>query len=161
MSGGSLQEGSVMRRSTVALACSGLLVLALAGCGGGQPRGGPSGTATVVPGAPGTALTIELNESGAGAARAWNLTCEPAGGDHPDPAGACTALRDAGGVDAFAPLPKDAVCTEIYGGPQTATVRGTVDGKQVTAQFSRTNGCEIARWDALAPLLGSGGGASS
>ncbi len=31
------------------------------------------------------------------------------------------------------------------------------DGTPVSGAFARTNGCEISRWDALAPLLGSGG----
>jgi hypothetical protein len=41
----------------------------------------------------------------------------------------------------------------VYGGPQVAEVRGTWDGVDVDARFQRTDGCEIARWDRLAPLL--------
>jgi len=52
----------------------------------------------------------------------------------------------------------DRVCTEIYGGPQQASLRGTLDGEPVDAVVTRTDGCEIADWDVLlAPLLeGSG-----
>ena len=50
-------------------------------------------------------------------------------------------------------MPQEAVCTQIYGGDETATVTGVVRGQQVDASFNRTNGCEIARWEALAPLL--------
>ena len=39
--------------------------------------------------------------------------------------------------------PPDAVCTEIYGGPQRARIVGTVAGKRVWATLTRTNGCEI------------------
>jgi len=39
----------------------------------------------------------------------------------------------------------------IYGGPQTATIVGVLDGTRIDAAFSRQNGCEIARWDALGP----------
>ena len=50
-------------------------------------------------------------------------------------------------------------------------VRGVLAGKDLSGKglggkglgevrFDRTNGCEIARWDALAPLLGSAGGAT-
>ena len=39
-------------------------------------------------------------------------------------------------------------CTQQYGGPETATVKGTLDGKEIDAKFSRVNGCEIARWEA-------------
>ncbi len=41
----------------------------------------------------------------------------------------------------------DLVCTEIYGGPAVAEIRGTFDGDQVNATFARTDGCEIALWD--------------
>ena len=51
------------------------------------------------------------------------------------------------------------MCTEIYGGPQTATVTGTFRGEPVSAEFSRTNGCEIARWDGHVALLVETGGA--
>jgi len=46
------------------------------------------------------------------------------------------------------------MCTQIYGGPQTATVRGSWGGQAVDASFSRENGCEIARWDAATAVLG-------
>jgi hypothetical protein len=45
-------------------------------------------------------------------------------------------------------------CTEIYGGDQAAEVKGTgPDGTTVRAILNRSNGCEIARWDVLAPLV--------
>src|SRR5206468_1369900 len=69
----------------------------------------------------------------------WTLRCNPAGGTLQRPARACTRLL-AGGVKLFAPTPKDAVCTEIYGGPQKTRVTGTVRGQPVWTTFSRTNG---------------------
>ena len=80
-----------------------------------------------------------------------SLTCEPAGGTHRDPAAACRAL--AARPDALEPVPPDAVCTQIYGGPEEAEVSGTVSARRVSASFTKRNGCEIARWEALAPLL--------
>jgi hypothetical protein len=53
------------------------------------------------------------------------------------------------------PVPADKLCTELYGGPETAHVTGTIDGKPVDARFKRTNGCEIARWNRVRALLGS------
>ena len=54
------------------------------------------------------------------------------------------------------PTPPDVACTEIYGGPATATVIETVDGTVTRrARFSRINGCEIARWDEAEALLGA------
>lgn len=148
--GGALMGGALMT------------VLLLVGCAstgadpgvdpGVDPGGEPGGDQ------PATRLTIVLDEAGDGAIQTFTLTCDPVGGDHPDAVAACAAL-DAGGIDAFAPTPRDSVCTEQWGGPQVATVDGTVDGEPVSATFTRANGCEISRWDALAPLLGSTGGA--
>jgi hypothetical protein len=54
----------------------------------------------------------------------------------------------------FAPTPPATVCTQIYGGPQEALITGTFRGRRVWARFSRRNGCEIARWNRIAFLLG-------
>ena len=48
--------------------------------------------------------------------------------------------------------PSDQVCTEIYGGPDVATIVGTydgVDGPAIDTTFDRTNGCGIDEWDTL------------
>lgn len=104
-----------------------------------------------VPG--GTDLTVVVtDEQGTST---WTLTCDPPGGTHPDPAQACAALA-AAGPEPLAPLPKDMACTQVYGGPQTATVAGTWDGVAVAADLERTDGCQIARWDALLPVLQPG-----
>jgi Subtilisin inhibitor-like len=87
----------------------------------------------------------------------WTLRCGPAGGTLPRPGIACSRLL-AGGRDLFTPVADDAICTQIYGGPQIARVVGVVEGRRVWATFSRTNGCHIARWDKLAPWLLPRGG---
>jgi hypothetical protein len=125
--------------------------------GAGGATGTTSSAAPSPSGLPAN-LTVSLDETGSGTTRTWTLTCAPPGGDHPDPSAACAALETAGGAAAFLPPRRNVACTEIYGGPQVAHVTGTVDGSSVNADFSRTNGCEIARWNALAPLLGSAGG---
>jgi hypothetical protein len=51
--------------------------------------------------------------------------------------------------EGFAPVPKEVACTEVYGGPQVAEVRGLFDGKPVSSRFTRTDGCEIARWNRM------------
>ena len=132
----------------------------LAGCADGGNAALDVRPATSPPSAGDTAtsLTIVLDEDGDGTGETFALTCAPPAGDHPDPDAACSALNAAGGAEAFEPVPKDVACTEIYGGPQTARVTGSVAGSPVDARFSRSNGCDIARWDALAPLLGSVGG---
>jgi Subtilisin inhibitor-like len=115
-----------------------MLVL-LAGCGEASDAGGDT--------APRYDLTILYwPEGAAGDSRQATLTCDPDGGSHPDPAGACAALLE--NADALDPVPGDVACTEIYGGDQVATITGSVE-----ARFSRENGCEIDRWDRLAPAL--------
>ncbi|HJR94388.1 MAG TPA: SSI family serine proteinase inhibitor [Gaiellaceae bacterium] len=128
--------------------CVGLVACATA-------SGGPSG---------GTTLRIAFWENGMEAmpqrARpdaAWTLRCEPAGGSLTRPARACARLA-AGGRALFAPLSPKLACTEIYGGPQRARVTGMLDGRPVWATFSRTNGCEIARWAKVSPWLLPPGG---
>ena len=44
------------------------------------------------------------------------------------------------------------------GGDQTAVIEGTLNGEPLRTELSRTNGCEIARWDALQPVLVEPGG---
>lgn len=45
------------------------------------------------------------------------------------------------------------LCTMQYGGSATAHVTGTWAGRPVDARYDRGDGCEIARWDRLVPLL--------
>jgi hypothetical protein len=114
------------------------------------------------PSAPSADLTIRIWPDGKdGPVKTYTLTCDPAGGTLPDPAGACSAIRDSATL--FAGPAPDEICTQQYGGPQVAQVDGRMlDDIAVSASFSRTNGCELARWDAAAALLPlpAGSGAS-
>ncbi len=121
-------------------------VAALSACGSDSSDG------SVTPrdeAGPDTALSIEVTD---GSPSTWQLTCDPAGGDHPEAEAACAALAE-NGEQAIAPTPTDSVCTQIFGGEQTAAITGRWQGETVEATFSRQNGCEISRWDALTPLL--------
>ncbi|MGY1616357.1 SSI family serine proteinase inhibitor [Geodermatophilus sp. SYSU D00691] len=123
-----------------------LAALLLAGCAGAD--GGPDA------GAPAQLdqLEVVLARGDGTPAQTWTLVCGGGvAGDHPAAAAACTHLE--GLDDPFAPLPADAVCTEQYGGPQTAHVTGRWRGEPVDRQLSRVDGCPIAQWDALGPLL--------
>jgi hypothetical protein len=143
------------RLVAVALALAALPLL-VAGCGG-------TSTETVTPQAPasspsasaGTDLNIVVVD--AGKTETWTLSCDPAGGTHPHPDAACAALA-AKGRTALPPVAKGIMCTQIYGGPQTAKITGTWRGEPVNAAFSRHNGCEISRWKALDGLLPATGG---
>jgi hypothetical protein len=91
-----------------------------------------------------TSLEISVTPGGEAPTKVWTLRC-PDGGTLPDADQACSMLLRLD--DPFAPVPKDVACTEIYGGPQVAEAHGTFRGRRVDARFTRTNGCEIARWD--------------
>jgi subtilisin inhibitor-like len=137
----------------LARAALALVVLLAAGCGSG---GGGAGNR---PKEPRFDLTITFWPQGRdGPSRTATLTCVPDGGTHPDPDKACAALR--AHPQALDPVPPDTACTEIYGGDQVARVTGEAgldDPEQgrltIDALLNRTNGCEITRWDELAPLL--------
>lgn len=101
-------------------------------------------------------VTYWKNGNDAKATSTWTLRC-PRGGTLPRPAAACRRLAR-GGRTLFAPVPKNVVCTEIYGGPQKARVTGTVGGNRIWATFTRQNGCQIDRWNRLSPWLLPPGG---
>ena len=93
-----------------------------------------------------TSLTIMLWPQGMdGPRERWTLRCGPTGGTHPAAVAACRRLASL--EQPFRPVPRNAVCTEIYGGPDVAVVAGTFRGRRVWARFNRTNGCHIARWN--------------
>jgi hypothetical protein len=104
---------------------------------------------------PGDRLTVTVRDAGGRADGTFELRCHPQGGSHPDAREACGRLdrRATWGKDPFAPVGSGSVCTMQYGGPATAHVTGTWAGRSVDARFDRGNGCEIARWDALVPVL--------
>ncbi len=116
--------------------------LALMTACGAPGRSSDSGSGTVPASA--TELTITVHPQGPGGPdQLWTLRCDPPGGSHPRARTACARLTPA----VLRPLPRDSICTQIYGGPQTARVRGQLDGRPVDASFGRSNGCDIHRWD--------------
>ena len=134
------------------------LVLVLAGCtvnpfAGSSDEGSATAIPTTVPD-PTVFLTVTVWPNGTGDAVHATLQCDPPGGDHPRAEAACAAVRR--NATALQPVRADMACTQQYGGPERARVRGIVDGTDVSAELSRANGCEIARWDSLAPLLAIG-----
>jgi hypothetical protein len=97
---------------------------------------------------PATALEIAYWRDGRpGARKAWTLRCGPVGGTLAKRADACRRL---GAMRApFAPLPKDRVCTELYGGPAEAVVSGRYRGARIWVHLRLRDGCEIERWRQL------------
>ena len=135
-----------MRRAGL-VAVSLAAIAALSACGSDTSSDGGGGGATDAP-ASKTSLTITVTPDEGAAPKTYQLTCDPAGGDHPQPEQACEAIA-AAGTSVFEPVSSDQACTQVFGGPQQATVKGTYDGKDVDASFSRQNGCEIDRWEKL------------
>jgi hypothetical protein len=64
----------------------------------------------------------------------------------------CAAL-DVVAPKVFRPTNPERACAAIYGGPETATVRGTWEDELVNATFNQANGCEIGRWKQMVPVL--------
>lgn len=94
-----------------------------------------------------TELRITVWPSGkqrASKPKRWTLRCEPPGGSLPRAARACERLLAL--HRPFRAVPRDRACTEIYGGPQVAEVRGLLRGRPVSSKFTRTDGCQISRW---------------
>ncbi|WP_242575429.1 SSI family serine proteinase inhibitor [Streptomyces sp. NP-1717] len=85
----------------------------------------------------------------------YELKCGPTGGTHPEARSACARLDELAGEgkNPFTPVPEGQMCTMQMGGPATARVTGTWQGRSIDATFSHKNGCEISRWQNLVPVL--------
>ncbi len=142
-----------------------VLVLVLAGAGAGAGALGGCGepdepdarqTATTRSGA--IELTV-VYDDGAGTKTSGALTCrgndERAEGALAGRASAAELCAHARGIAELLTTQPDKgrMCTQIYGGPETAHVTGTIDGRKVDRRFTRTNGCEIADFTRVAGLL--------
>jgi hypothetical protein len=122
----------------------------LAGCGGDDEETAapsPSGGAALAE------LTITVDEDGEGgaAAKTSEVTCEAAGDS-----AICGVVAKLP-AKVFEEPSGTTACTQQFGGPETATVEGTINGDPVSTRFSRENGCQIARWDAAKELLEAAG----
>lgn len=117
------------------------LALLVPGCGDEDEAPPPHD-----PAAGATELELTLDPDGPGGEEPLTATvsCEPGAEDGP-----CARLT----VADTAPIDPQTPCTEIYGGPDELTLEGTVAGEEVSATFTRANGCEIDRFERLVPLL--------
>lgn len=103
-------------------------------------------------------LTVTTAETGNRAANGtYELKCGPVGGTHPEAQSACDRLEQLAkeNGDPFAPVAQDRMCTHQHGGPATARITGTWNGRTVDAKFNQGNGCEISRWRQMEPVLPS------
>ncbi|UXM92287.1 subtilase-type protease inhibitor [Paenarthrobacter sp. JL.01a] len=122
----------------------------------------PSSSPAATAGRGDAQLSITLRETPDASPQNFTLVCTggvpAAESKHPSPAEACAAIKNNPAMLSPAPPRADRACTMQFGGPATATVTGSVDGKEVTAAFNRTDGCQIGMWDAAKSVLGSDGG---
>jgi hypothetical protein len=118
------------------IACAALA----AGCGDDGATGGDQ---------PDTNLRLALDVDGPGgkAPQTAQIICEQEMDTSP-----CPEVAELDAAD-LAPVPTGMACTEIYGGPETATISGILHGEAVNATLRRSNGCEIERFNRTAPLL--------
>ena len=84
------------------------------------------------------ALTVEVTQAG----EPRSYTC----GDGCDPAAVAKAIEGTENTMR--------ACTELYGGPETAHVTGTLEGEAVDVTITRNDGCGIADYEALFEALG-------
>jgi hypothetical protein len=129
-----------MRRLALGL----LLAASLAGCGSdrGTQAAGPTGELANL------LVTVDDDGArGAGQPRELKLECAK-----PTDSQACGAAAGVSAAD-VRETGGDTACTEIYGGPEEASIKGQIRGQTIDATFKRTNGCEISRWERVKSLL--------
>jgi hypothetical protein len=139
------------RHVAVASAVLALATVVAAACG-------DDGTAPV--GSTPVDLEITLVDQDSGRRRDATLRCEAgraSGTGHleDEAAAACDLLS--ANPEARTRLiegePPGRMCAQVYGGPQRAEIRGRVDGRAVDTVVERNDGCGIADWNLLMPLL--------
>jgi LysM repeat protein len=125
----------------------------LAACGGSSPSSANAPTSLTITTKTGAANSVLVP---------GDATLECGGADGPTATGflaqnataACAAVAS-GALQKVAQSQRSGrLCSQIYGGPQTAHIKGTVDGKKIDLSVSRTDGCGISDWTALTALLG-------
>jgi hypothetical protein len=128
------------------------LTVLVTGCAASTTAGPAPAPASSTPRLPPDDLLIEIHRGGSSPTESYRLTCgTTVAGNHPAGAAACAHLF--GLAHPFAPIPADLMCTQIYGGPQTAHVTGRWKGAAVDLRLSRVDGCRIEQWNSLGPLL--------
>lgn len=138
-------------------------LLGLVACGGNgdepmpvEPDGGiGDGAGPPAIAARWATLQIEIKGSEQRESVSYAVVCEGdrtelQGGVDIDPARACAALSDPAVRQRLVEgAPHERMCTKIYGGPETATVRGSIDGRPVDTVIRRSDGCGMDDWDRL------------
>jgi hypothetical protein len=129
-----------MRPAAAILAC-----LFLGACGSGDEGDGSA----QAPGPEGASLIVTVQPKGPdGPTRRRRINCERLG----EGSAECRRL-DKLTAKRMAPVPATVACAQIFGGPAQARVTGELRGEMIDARFSRTNACQIRRWNDNSALL--------
>ncbi|CAA9512517.1 MAG: hypothetical protein AVDCRST_MAG67-2871 [uncultured Solirubrobacteraceae bacterium] len=143
-----MQRGAVGAMAVV-------ILVALPGCGDADE---PTARQSSASAGDAIELTV-LYDDGSGRKTSGTLTCRgadrrAAGALAGRASGAELCAQARGISDLLTSEPdKGRACTQVYGGPETAVVTGTIDGDKVDRRFTRTNGCELADYKRAAGLL--------
>jgi Subtilisin inhibitor-like len=132
------------------LALVAVMAVAITGLAGGSATATSAKTVSLT-------ITYWDDEQNPAAFERWTLRCNPVGGTLSNRKRACVKLSTLA-LGAFARVPEGAICTQIYGGPQKAVVKGTIGSTRIWSSFRRRNGCEIERWSRFSPWLLPPGG---
>jgi hypothetical protein len=89
------------------------------------------------------ALDVTFSQAYGHPARHWTLRCEPAGGNYPDPSGACARLMKWANI--FSPPVGHVMCPMIMTSAQRVTVTGTYFGKRISETIV-AGGCQLSRY---------------
>ena len=130
MTTGGFGRSTGMRRLAALLALA-LAAPALAACGDDDEREIPAS-------APAQELKVDVTEAG----DPQTFTC----------ADGC----DTAAIAEVVASTEDTMraCTELYGGPETAHLTGTLEGEPVDVTITRSDGCGVNDYDALFEALG-------
>lgn len=151
---GQVGRSSGRIRRLIALSSVGMLVFA--GCGGSD--GSSDDSDDVDDGDEAALLRVRYENPDAGIEADYTISCDATAtlsGDDVtvDAEDACDALDDSVVVDRLVEPPTDRVCTEVYGGADTAEIGGTINESAVETTVDRTNGCGIGDWDDVLDAL--------
>ncbi|ROP28903.1 SSI family serine proteinase inhibitor [Couchioplanes caeruleus] len=100
--------------------------------------------AVAAPAAASSTLALMVHDQTGAEPRMALLTCQPAGGAHPQAAGACTAVATVNGHLGVLDLNPNGACTREYQ-PVTASALGYWEGRPVRYSETFSNRCEMLR----------------
>lgn len=101
--------------------------------------------------APARTYTLDCGPTESNPAQSGPTEGNPTEGNPARSEPACERLVEIGGP--VRAVPAGQMCSMIYGGPQTGHISGRWRGRVVNEDYRRTNGCEVARWERMVPVL--------